>query len=270
MRRIGPYEIKPFSKNRRNITLLLKEGARKHNVHALIELDVTKARELISQYKDKTGMALSFTGWIATCVAKAISKHKELNSYRHGKRKTIVFDDVDIPIPVERRDAKEQRPMAYIIRKANEKNVLEITKEIRAVQEEVVNESTQLLGKNLTILEKFMLNAPSLIQMLLALILRRSAFLKKEYMGTVGITSIGMFGRYPGWGIPISIPATLIVVGGINKKPGVVDNRIEIREYLNMTITVDHDIVDGAPLARFVADLTELTENAYGLTTLTS
>jgi pyruvate/2-oxoglutarate dehydrogenase complex dihydrolipoamide acyltransferase (E2) component len=84
-------------------------------------------------------------------------------------------------------------------------------------------------------------------------------------MGTVGVTSIGMFGKFPGWGIPISIPAVLIVVGGIKKKPGVVEDTIKIREYLSITITADHDIVDGAPLARFVATLTDLIENKFGL-----
>ncbi|MCK5031036.1 MAG: 2-oxo acid dehydrogenase subunit E2, partial [Thermoplasmatales archaeon] len=40
---------------------------------------------------------------------------------------------------------------------------------------------------------------------------------------------------------------------------------IAIREYLYLTITADHDIIDGGPLARFVERLTELIENAYGI-----
>jgi pyruvate/2-oxoglutarate dehydrogenase complex dihydrolipoamide acyltransferase (E2) component len=268
MNRIGAYEVKCFSKNRRNIALLLKEGARKHSVHALIEVDVTTARALIHKYAKKTGVKISFTGWIVKCIAEAITEHKELNTYRHGRRKAVVFEDVDVPIPIERADSKEQRPMAYVLRKANEKNVLEITDEIRTVQREEVDESTQLLGGNLTRLERLVLNAPAVIQILLSFILRRSAFLRKKHMGTVGVTSIGMFGRYPGWGIPLGIPATLVAVGGINKKPGVVNDKIEIREYLNMTITVDHDLVDGAPLARFVSRLSELTESAFGLSSL--
>ena len=87
-------------------------------------------------------------------------------------------------------------------------------------------------------------------------------------MGTVGVSSIGMFGKFPGWAIPLGIPATLIVVGGLNQKPGVVKGKIEIREYLNLTITVDHDLVDGGPLARFVSLLTELMENGFGLTNI--
>jgi pyruvate/2-oxoglutarate dehydrogenase complex dihydrolipoamide acyltransferase (E2) component len=59
--------------------------------------------------------------------------------------------------------------------------------------------------------------------------------------------------------------ATLVIVGGITKKPGVVDDSIQIREYLHITVTADHGIVDGGPLVRFVSRLTELLETGHGL-----
>jgi pyruvate/2-oxoglutarate dehydrogenase complex dihydrolipoamide acyltransferase (E2) component len=34
---------------------------------------------------------------------------------------------------------------------------------------------------------------------------------------------------------------------------------------LNLTVAFDHDVVDGAPAARFVNRLVELIENGYGL-----
>jgi pyruvate/2-oxoglutarate dehydrogenase complex dihydrolipoamide acyltransferase (E2) component len=265
MDRIGNYDIKPFSQNRRNIRLLLKEGARKHNVHALLEIDVTKARSYIKEIKEKRKADLSFTGWIIKCVAQAVISHREINAYRHGKRRIFVFEDVDIPIPVERKVAGETRPMAYIIRRANTKTVFDITKEIRSVQKEDVLENTQLLGGYLTRLERLVLGAPMFIKKLLLLQARRSAFLRKKHMGTVGVTAIGMFGKFPGWAVGIGIPATLVVVGGLIKKPGVVEDSIQIREYLHVTVTVDHDLVDGGPLARFVSHLTEYMENGFGL-----
>lgn len=269
MSRVGKYVTKPFSKTRQNIVLLLEEGSRKHSAHALIEVDVTKARKLIHDYREKTGESLSFTGWIARCVAQAVSEHKELNTYRLGRRKLVIFDDVDIAIPVERTVGGEPRPMAYVMRRVNEKNVKEITDEIRAVQREEVDESTQVLGKNLTPLERFALNAPLFIKKLLLWILRRNGLLKKKHMGTIGVTSVGMKGRFPGWALPIGgITATLIAVGGITEKPRVVNNKIENREILHMTVTVDHDVVDGGPLARFVARLTELMENGFDLVDL--
>ena len=43
------------------------------------------------------------------------------------------------------------------------------------------------------------------------------------------------------------------------------DGQIAIREYLSLTISFDHDIVDSAPAARFTERLKELIESGFGL-----
>jgi len=50
-------------------------------------------------------------------------------------------------------------------------------------------------------------------------------------------------------------------VGGISQKPGVKDGEILVRDILNLTISFDHDIIDGAPAARFANTLTGIIEN---------
>jgi len=264
MDRIGKYEVKPFSKARQDIVLVSGEGKRRHNVYALLEVDVTMACEKISRLKPKED--ISFTGWIVKCVAQAVSDHKQINTYRLGRKKIVVFDDVDIPIPVEREVDGELRPLAYIIRKANEKSVTEITKEIRAVQHQTIDSSTEVLGEELSRGERFVIHAPLFIKKIGVRLLRRRGLLKKKHFGSVGVTSIGMIGRFPGWVIGMGGPiATLIAVGGMTKKPGVVNDAVQVRQYLHITIHVDHDVVDGGPLARFVSRLVELMESGYGL-----
>ncbi len=61
----------------------------------------------------------------------------------------------------------------------------------------------------------------------------------------------------------------MVTVGGIGEKQAVVDGHSAVREYLSLTISVDHDIVDGAPAARFARRLTELIESGYGLAEVT-
>ena len=56
-----------------------------------------------------------------------------------------------------------------------------------------------------------------------------------------------------------------ITLGGIATKPGIVDGRVEPREYLQVTLSFDHDIVDGAPAARFAERLKGLIEAGTGL-----
>jgi pyruvate/2-oxoglutarate dehydrogenase complex dihydrolipoamide acyltransferase (E2) component len=266
MDKLGRYQIEPFTKKRQNIALLLDEGLKKHNVHGLIEVDVTNARIKLKKYKNQKNGSISFTAWLITCIAKAVSENKIINTFRLGRRKTIIFEDIDIPIAVEREFKGKPVTMAYIIRRANEKDVFEITKEIRDIQKEKIDANSQVLGRNLTKFEEFILKSPLFLKKLAIVLTRRNTIFRKKHMGTIGVTAIGMKGKYPGWAIPLaSVTSTLIVVGGISKKPGVVNNKIEIREYLHLTITVDHDVVDGGPLARFVDRLIELIENNYGL-----
>jgi pyruvate/2-oxoglutarate dehydrogenase complex dihydrolipoamide acyltransferase (E2) component len=75
-----------------------------------------------------------------------------------------------------------------------------------------------------------------------------------------------MFGRGAGWGIPLAAPTPLMVtVGGIGAKQTLVEGRVESREYLSLTISVDHGVVDGAPATRFTQRFKELIESGYGL-----
>ena len=74
-------------------------------------------------------------------------------------------------------------------------------------------------------------------------------------MGNVAVTSVGMMGQVNGWFIHSSIHPLCFGIGSIIKKPVVVDDEIAIREVLNLTMLIDHDVIDGAPMARFVGEL---------------
>ncbi len=105
-----------------------------------------------------------------------------------------------------------------------------------------------------------------LVIALLRLNNRRDPTIAVSMGGTVALTSVGMFGGgHSGWGITPTPHPLGLVVGGIAWKPAVVDGRIEPREILNLTVSFDHDIVDGAPATRFVRRLVELIESGYGL-----
>jgi len=80
------------------------------------------------------------------------------------------------------------------------------------------------------------------------------------------VTAVGMFGKGGGWGFGFLPMHTLgITLGGIAEKPAVVDRQVVPRELLSVTISVDHDIVDGAPAARFAQRFKELVESGHGL-----
>ncbi|HEC89257.1 MAG TPA: hypothetical protein ENI44_01595 [Thermoplasmatales archaeon] len=264
------YTVKPFSKQRENITLIAAEGWRKHSIHALVEMDVTYARELIKKHWEETGEKLSFTAWLIRCVAKAVSENNTLNTYRHGRRRMVVFENIDVAIPVERSAEGEFRPRGYVIKDADEKTLRELAEEIRSLQNEEVDASKEVLGRKLSGFEKFVIKSPMFIKKLLLPILRRNAILKTKHMGTVGLTSVGSVGNIKGWILPSGgLSTTLVAVGGITNKLVMIDGNIEEHEILHLTVTVDHDIVDGGPLARFIERLRDLVENAFELEDLT-
>jgi pyruvate/2-oxoglutarate dehydrogenase complex dihydrolipoamide acyltransferase (E2) component len=87
--------------------------------------------------------------------------------------------------------------------------------------------------------------------------------------GTTLVTAVGMFGAGTGWAVGILPLHTLgLTVGGITTRPGLVDGRLEPREHLALTASFDHDLVDGAPAARFARRLRELIESAEALAEL--
>jgi pyruvate/2-oxoglutarate dehydrogenase complex dihydrolipoamide acyltransferase (E2) component len=105
-----------------------------------------------------------------------------------------------------------------------------------------------------------------LVIALLRLNSRRDPTIAVSMGGTVALTSVGMFGGgRSGWGISPTLHPLGLVVGGIAWRPAVFAGRIEPREILSLTVSFDHDIVDGAPATRFVRRLVEMIESGYGL-----
>lgn len=48
--------------------------------------------------------------------------------------------------------------------------------------------------------------------------------------------------------VEISVHPICFGIGSIIREPSVIDDRIEIREILNMSVLIDHDVIDGAPM----------------------
>jgi pyruvate/2-oxoglutarate dehydrogenase complex dihydrolipoamide acyltransferase (E2) component len=98
------------------------------------------------------------------------------------------------------------------------------------------------------------------------MIIRNDPTIVTSMAGTVGISSVGMFSKgHAGWGISAGSHVLDLVVGGTSRQLSEVDGRIEPRQVLSLTIIFDHDIIDGAPAARFTRKLVELIESGYGL-----
>jgi pyruvate/2-oxoglutarate dehydrogenase complex dihydrolipoamide acyltransferase (E2) component len=252
------YKVVPNPKIRRWFAAAFRSAQHTPIMHGLLEVDVTRAREFMREQKANTGESLSFTAFLIACLAKAVDEHKAVQAFRKGNKRLILFEEVDVFTLIEP-DAAGQIPIwTTIIRAANRKTVREIHHEIRAAQVQDVAKVVKWLQFQPALLFRPFFWGFSWIG-------RRHPQLWKKYVGTVGITAVGMFGKGAGWGIPPALPTLMMTVGGIGEKPVVVEGHIAIWDYLSLTISFDHDIIDGAPAARFTERLKELIESGYGL-----
>ena len=265
MNNIGEYKIETFPLSRIATIDIGIASLKKHYVKALIELDVTEARKMIK--KKKLSEKISFNSWLIKCISHSVEECTQIHGIRKGKRKVVTFDDIDISIIIEREIQGKKLPLPYVIRKTNEKSISDIYNEIRNGQKQPIKgEGDNILGeKKNNFLMKFYYIMPGFIRRIVWKHIIRSPFLTKQNMGTVCITSVGMMGKINGWVIPTSVHPLCFAIGSIVNKPGVVDDRIEIREYLYITVLVDHDVIDGAPAVRVLSKLTKMVEGGFGL-----
>lgn len=252
------YQIIPFPKIRRLMVDGGRLGRQKHIVHGLVEMDVTCARQAIRDHKAKTGETLSFTAFVMACLGRTVDMNKHMQAYRTWRDKLVLFDDVDVNTMFEVEVDGRQIIRPHIIRAVNKKTFRDIHEEIRAFQAEHEG------SREGNFIEWFVW-LPGFIRRLFLGVLFKSPHWLKEMNGTVSLTAVGMFGSGGGWGIPVPNHTLQITLGGVAKKPAFVNGQIENREYLCVTISFDHDIVDGAPAARFIQRLKELIESGYGL-----
>jgi hypothetical protein len=222
---------------------------RRHAVHSLLEIDVAAARASIRAYRARSGGPLSFTAYLIGCLARAIDRDKRMAAIRHGRRRMLVFDEVDIALPVESDVEDEAIPVPHIIRGANRKSLTEISREIMAGSRGPVPYAG---GRRF--LAAWLLLPAWLRRRMLELILA-DARRRKRLTGTVLVTAVSLPGKGRAWGIPngTHYPISLLI-GGLHLGD-------DGRETVALTLTFDHDTVNGASAARFVRRFALLVEN---------
>jgi deazaflavin-dependent oxidoreductase (nitroreductase family) len=253
-----------YTKARRFMREAIRSTHHKPLMHGLVEVDVTRARSVIERVEAETGESLSFTAFIIGCVGRAVDEHPYVHALWNGRRHLIMFDDVDVLTWIERDVGDGTAVLPCIVRAADRRSIQELSADIRAAQ--VQDLATIDVGGAK---ESQMLPAWA-FRPYFALVTRvgkRFPQLWKRTWGTITLTAVGMIGEGAGWGIPPSSPSICwITVGGIAaKEEEDAGGRVVSRDYLNLTVSIDHNMVDAAPAARFTTRLRELIESGYGL-----
>ena len=189
-------------------------------------VEATRLRARVQEpVQDKTGHRLSFTAIVARAVASVLPRHPYLNASLQGEN-IVIWEDVHLGVAT----SLEDYLVVPVIREAQSKSLEQIV----------------------TVLGDLVERA------------RAKRLSPAEMSGsTFTISNLGMFGIESFTAI-INPPETAILaVGKIVDTPVGARDEIELRPMMNLTLSADHRVVDGAIAARFLAELKKTLENPY-------
>ena len=202
----------------------------KHEIpHAwmTVEVDVTEMvnyrNKIKTNFLKKEGFNLTYFAFFVYAVANALKEYPQLNSVWSGD-KIIRKKDINLSIAV----AKHEELFVPVIKNADEKSIKGIAKEI--------HELAQMARENK---------------------------LKLDHMqnGTFTVNNTGTFGSIHSMGI-INYPQVAILqVESIVKRPVIINDMFAARSMVNLSLSLDHRVLDGLICGKFLARLKEILEN---------
>lgn len=245
---------------------VLRMSKRKNHIAAMLEVDVTLARERIKILR-RSGSVLGFNSWLISVIAKAVNQQPLAAAFLSNSRKILVFEGIHVSILVEKKMEGQKVPLPMVIENAERKSPDEIAGEIDAEKNKIPDKREMVLNRKRKRYEMLYYHLPGFIRRLFWSYILSNPKTAYKLMGNVVITTPGMMGRINGWFIQKSIHPLSFGIGSVVKKPIVIGKEIAIREVLQLTILLDHDVIDGAPMVRFLNDFIKLAESADGLRT---
>jgi pyruvate/2-oxoglutarate dehydrogenase complex dihydrolipoamide acyltransferase (E2) component len=256
---MSKYKIHKFPKSRIATIDVCTMGKKKHHVSAFLEMDVTLAKEKIKKYKKDVGK-ISFIAWLIKVIGHTVAEKNAVAAYLAGKQKTIYFADVNISFLIEKEINEEKVPVPLLLEKANTLKIKTITQLLNQAKQKVLSKNQVVIQKRSTRAERFYYHLPGFVRRTIWKFMLKRPKMLFEKMGNVVVTSLGMYGKINGWFVPISIHPVCFGIGSVMKKPVVKDDNIEIRDILNLTVLIDHDVIDGGSMARFISALNKNIE----------
>jgi pyruvate dehydrogenase E2 component (dihydrolipoamide acetyltransferase) len=223
------YTIEPMSLMRRRIAERMVESRRvSAHVYSIMEIDYTETSrlrdKLKGEYMERDGVKLTFLPFIIKAVIEGLKKWPIINASVWGDQ-VVYKQDINIGVAV----ALDWGLIVPVIRNADEKSLLGVA---RAVND---------LGER-----------------------ARSKKLKPEEVqgGTFTITNPGVYGGLVGLPIINQPQVAILGVGGIKKRPVVINDGIAIRQIGLVSLSYDHRIIDGAVADQFLAFVRDVMEKA--------
>jgi pyruvate dehydrogenase E2 component (dihydrolipoamide acetyltransferase) len=193
------------------------------------EVDMTACvdmrEQLLPEFEKRYGVRLTYTGIVVKAAALAIQDHPIINSSL-AEDKIIIHDEVNIGVAA----AIEDGLTVPVIRDVLDKPLYKISEDLA---------------------------------ILAAKARAGSLALDEMQGGTFTITNLAAYGI--DIFNPIINPPESAILGVCRtvQKPVVIDGQVQIRSMMNLCLSFDHRVMDGAPAAEYLARVKQLLEAPY-------
>jgi pyruvate dehydrogenase E2 component (dihydrolipoamide acetyltransferase) len=222
------------------------------------DLDVTELEEYISR-KRKEGLKITLTHIFTLIVARGLVEIPELNTYvRRGR--IILRKQVDAMVSVLVGEGEMSSVRVDNADQLTLEQLAEILstgiKEARKGDENKTMQMKGVIGRIPWPLRTWLFNLLKLISIKWGIPIPRAGLSDRSF-GSFVMTNIGSIGLDLGFPamFPISNVTFVFVLGGVYKKPVVVNDTIEIRRIMTISSAMDHRTVDaihGGKLFRYI------------------
>ena len=196
------------------------------------EVEISELIRIRKEYKEQfkqKGAKLTYLPFILKALAQSLKNHKSLNSELDMENNRLIYKKYyNIGIAVDTDDGL----LVPVIKDVDKKTILELSHEVNKISEKSRN---------------------------------RELSFDDMKDGTFTITNYGAIGGI--FAVPvINYPqAGIIGIGRIMKKPIVKNNQITIGKILPISLSVDHRIVDGGEVGRFVNEIKQYLTDPISL-----
>lgn len=230
----GPrVRIEPMSQMRKTIAKNMLRS--KHNAAHMSVFDEIEASELVNirkRFKDKLqaeGIKLSYLPFIIKATAMALKKHPDLNSEMDMENGKMIYKNyINIGIAVDTEDGL----LVPVIQDADKLSIKQLAVKVNEIAEKAR---------------------------------KREIGMEDMKDGTFTITSFGSIGGK--FAVPvINYPqAGILGIGRMTKQPVVKDDAVVPGNMLPLSMSVDHRIVDGGEVTRFLNQVMAYLEDPINL-----
>ena len=219
---VGDAERVPLTPVRRMIAEnMVKSTTTIPEAWTLVEADVSglvKLRERTkADFASREGVDLTYLAFVVKAVAEALKEHRMVNSSWDGDA-IILKKQVNIGVAVA-------APVGLVVPVIHDADRLSVAGAARAIDDLVSRARSGKLG------------------------------LEDVQGGTFTINNTGALGSVVGKAIINPPEAAILNTESIVKRPVVVGDAIAIRSIMNLCLTFDHRILDGAEASAFIADV---------------